>query len=298
MATLAETGLSKNLGIVDVDRVYPDVSLLVAQCRDDVSQLRNTELAMFDSSDAEYVLGEPMTLDKPIGRTLPFKNPTFTLLDPIFSSPASIYPAIINPSDTVITQQNEATIQSRAELYEILGVESTEIRKNVRLYLGGAPVAEFMRSAVEVLDLNNQTLGHDKDGIPLLIGDDLLCIHLVQSAYQAGILLRSKLPFSHVERALEAFVVSTYAHHYWALSTLKGLGMSGRWHVAAQHFANAYGVKADEVADLAIINNDHILELVRKRKEKFPTFSSPSIQYDTLEETTTRRMARYLVEGH
>lgn len=96
----------------------------------------------------------------------------------------------------------------------------------------------------------------------MLSGDDFLCLRLARSADQAGIDFAHMLPPAHVDRALEAFVLATYTHNYRTLSSIDGLGNSGTWHSGANRFARAYGIVADEIADLALMYNERILELI------------------------------------
>lgn len=121
MATLARAGLSGNIGITPEVR-FDDVSLLVTRCRDDIHARRITELSVFDTSHLESS-GDVISLDVPVGRTYPLR--TFsTLLELMFIS-YQLYPFESRPTDTLINVPNDAVVDSRHRLDQLLGLGST-----------------------------------------------------------------------------------------------------------------------------------------------------------------------------
>lgn len=293
MATLQQSGRSGNIGITPEVR-FDNVSLVVARCRDDIHARRITELSVFDTSHLESS-GGVISLDAPVGRTYPLRTPFSTLLEPMFTTPYQLYPFESKPTDTLINTPNDAVVDSRHRLDQLLGLGSDDLRRPAHVFIGTDAFQEFLRSAIDQLDFASQTLDTtDNGGVPMLSGDDFLCLRLAQSADQAGIAVTQMLSPAHVDRALEAFVLTTYTHNYRTLSSIDGLGNSGTWHSGAQRFARAYGVVADEIADLALMHNERILELIALQSDRH---KSHRPEYEMLEEGPARRMAHYLVDS-
>jgi len=293
MATLARAGLSGNIGITPEVR-FDDVSLLVTRCRDDIHARRITELSVFDTSHLESS-GDVISLDAPVGRTYPLRTPFSTLLEPMFTTPYQLYPFESRPTDTLINVPNDAVVDSRHRLDQLLGLGSDDLRRPAHVFIGTDAFQAFLRSAIDQLDFASQTLNTTDNGdVPMLSGDDFLCLRLARSADQAGIDFAHMLPPAHVDRALEAFVLATYTHNYRTLSSIDGLGNGGAWLSSANRFARAYGIVADEIADLALMHNERILYLIAMQSERH---RSNRPKYELLEEAPARRMAHYLVDG-
>jgi len=298
MATLAETGLSGNIGVSRCEMTgQMDVALVIAGCRDDIRRPRAPQAYVFDfeADNSARPGGGQLLLDKPIGRTMPFRQPFSLLLDPYFSEPYPNYPLVVDIDRSVIsTDPTAAHVATRNGLMSIVGDRGPSPH-NMYVCLGRKASTEFLTSSLAVLDIAIQKeQAQNTDPENLLEGDDFIALRLVHAAVIAGIDIRRHLPQAHVQRAVESFVVSTYAHNYRTLSSLDGLGNSGRWHMGAKRFAIGYGISAEEIADTALVFNERIIQIIADQAARI---KRPQQAVEKLDPLVAHRMAVYLVEG-
>jgi len=304
MASLAEAGLSQNIGIYDQPVCAPEQQAIsIHNNVTDPFRLRYRQgsgFALPEGFDVNVTNDSVLDLGKSLGSTATFKEPFSSLLHPVFVQPYGQYEHRYPAEDTVVcTTSAEAELTSRGYLDAMVDrSEDLRSRAPTYLFLGHGAVESFMVSALGLLDIaGKHEMATDKDGFMRLVGDDFLASRLIQLAGISGTDLRAAIPPSHLERALKELIVTTFANNYAFLDSIEKVDrISGAWHVGAMRFARAYGVEKDEIADMALWLTDDISDAIRATRANRGRKTSEEIL--ALQPTVATRIAEYLITGN
>lgn len=296
MATLAEAGLSSNLGIED--GVNPQNELAVAvihNAMDDIYAWHDRMGSAFALPVSKVVdLGdETISLGRPHGSTETFRQPLFRSLQPVFAEKYSYSQDYQLTGSTIVDDPEVALVNDREELEEIIRSDKRRAdRRPVHILVGGEAVKAFIGSALATLDIRgDNSMDFDNEGFRML-GDDLIASRLIQLAGIGGISISSAIPPAHTERAVNELVTTTLIGHYFSLAIEENIGWEdGRWKVACKRFARSYGIEAGEIADVAMIFRDQIYATVTENQAR----RGHEVDWPILEESVALHMAEYLI---
>lgn len=291
MASLSEAGLSSNLGISEVPMRPHETPVAVLHYANHSIHERHKRMlsgCALGSTVTITTRTERVTLDEPIGTTLPFNHSARRSYDAPFTQTYYPYKITAHTDSLVIHADNAtATVTSRDELETLI---CNGRREPLHLFVGDEAISAFVESSLGALELTkHRPVGEDKKGY-YLTGNDMVASRLIQTAAMCGVPIAPHIPAAHTDRALQEMVSTALTSHYFWLSSDEHIGgLSGRWHVAWQAFAQAYDVTTDEVADLIMIMGDEAR--VRAQSEHSERDLPP------MDTDIARRAAQYLVEG-
>ena len=302
MATLAEAGLSSNLGLSD-QPVY-DADRLAATLHYNLSDpysLRDRQGSAFNLPIG-FELGQTeegmVSLGTPIGSTGTFKQPYSMALNPVFSRPYAKFDHNYRASDVVVLDDEEsATFTHRAQLNPIVErCRDWADRAPTYLFLGQGAIKGFVVSSLELLDVKNKKPMPVVEDDFRLAGDDFLASRFIQLAEISDTDVHDHIPPNHVDRALQELVFTTFVNHFAFLKSAEDIDRgSGAWHVGAGRFARGYGVDADEIADAALMLSDAIYDAIQTRRAPYERQRSDVVI--ALQPEAARKIAEYLIAG-